>query len=103
MAMTPSTEHSNLQITDDPDEIIKQNTRILEQIAQIDPAQLHCIMVIAVTNMPPDHPNKNKVDTHITGTDQDIAKMLTTLARVAKNGVTQINSTKTPPPNESRH
>ena len=102
----PSTEHANLQATADPDEIIERNAQILEQLAQIaqtNPAQLQCMMVIAVTNLPPEHPSKHKVDTHIVGTDEDIAKMLTSLARVAKTGIVQINSAENPPPNESCH
>lgn len=103
MNPTRSTETSNLGIIEDEAEMAKQAKIILDQIAQIDPAQLQCLMIIAVTNLPPDDPNNHKVDTHIVGSDHDIAKMLTTLAKLARNGITQIESAVPPSPNESRH
>ena len=64
-------------------------SQALNEIKAVLPENLHCLLLCAVTK-------NNEVKVGILGSDMDIAKMLTTVTIVARNGVVQANSPSNP-------
>lgn len=68
---------------------IARATQALDEVKAVLPEELHCLLLCAVTK-------NNEVKVSILGSDMDIAKMLTTVTIVARNGVVQANSPSNP-------
>ena len=83
------TEKAEISKIETEDEFIARAKDILDEVKNIDPANLQCLLLCAVTK-------DNKVKVGILGSDMDIAKMLMTVTTVARNGVVQANSPSNP-------
>ena len=89
------TEKAEISEIETEDEFIARAKDILDEVKNIDPANLQCLLLCAVTK-------DNKVKVGILGSDMDIAKMLMTLTSVARNGVIAAQ-TPSNPSNEATH
>ena len=86
--MTERSEIHAIEAGDDADFIARAN-QALDEVKAVLPEELHCLLLCAVTK-------NNEVKVGILGSDMDIAKMLTTVTIVARNGVVQANSPSNP-------
>ena len=68
---------------------IAHASQVLNEVKAVLPANLHCLLLCAVTK-------DNEVKVGILGSDRDIAEMLMTVTTVARNGVVQANSPSNP-------
>ena len=89
------TEKAEISKIKTEDEFIARAKDILDEVKNIDPANLQCLLLCAVTK-------DDKVKVGILGSDMDIAKMLMTLTSVARNGVIAAQ-TPSNPSNEATH
>lgn len=90
--MTEKTEIANINTED---EFVARAKDALDEVKSIDPANLQCLMVCAVSN-------DGEVKVSILGPDMAIAKMLMTLTSVARNGIIAAQ-TPSNPSNEATH
>ncbi len=86
--MTERSEIHAIEAGDDT-AFIARASQALNEVKDVLPEDLHCLLLCAVTK-------DNKVKVGILGSDMDIAKMLTTVTIVARNGVVQANSPSNP-------
>ena len=75
--MAEKTEISKIETED---EFVARAKEILDEVKSIDPDNLQCLMLCAVSD-------SGEVKVGILGPDMAIAKMLMTLTSVARNGV----------------
>ena len=86
--MIERSEIHAIEAGDDAAFIARAN-QALDEVKAVLPENLHCLLLCAVTK-------NNEVKVSILGSDMDIAKMLTTVTIVARNGVVQANSPSNP-------
>lgn len=86
-------EYSSVQTLDGKEEFIERAREVLQKLQTIDPAKVHCMMGIVVAEATN---NKDEAAVHafVLGSDEDIAKMFSSLVTVTRNGIVQAN---TPP------
>lgn len=75
---------------EDADGFKAKASHILDRLKAIDPANLHCLMVCAVTK------DDGKVMVSALGSDTDLAKMMMTLSEVTSQGVVQSHMPSNP-------
>ena len=82
----------------EPDEIAGKAKSIFSDLQKIDPDSVLCMMGLIVHRdgtvevATPNEQNNVKVHAFIMGSDEDIAKMFTTLVSVAKSGIVAANT-----------
>lgn len=89
------TEKTEIAKINTEDEFVARAKNALDEVKSIDPANLQCLMVCAVSN-------DGEVKVSILGPDMAIAKMLMTLTSVARNGIIAAQ-TPSNPSNEATH
>ena len=89
------TEKAEVSKIETEDEFIARAKDILDVVKSIDPEDLQCLMLCAVTD-------SGEVKVGILGPDMAIAKMLMTLTSVARNDVIAAQ-TPSNPSNEATH
>lgn len=89
------TEKTEIAKINTEDEFVARAKDALDEVKSIDPANLQCLMVCAVSN-------DGEVKVSILGPDMAIAKMLMTLTSVARNGIIAAQ-TPSNPSNEATH
>ena len=89
------TEKAEISKIETEDEFIARAKDILDEVKNIDPANLQCLLLCAVTK-------DNKVEVGILGSGMDTAEMLMTVTTVARNGVIAAQ-TPSNPSNEATH
>ena len=77
--MTERSEIHTIE-ADDHAAFVARASRALDEVKAVLPENLHCLLLCAVTK-------DNEVKVGILGSDMDIAKMLMTVATVARNDV----------------
>lgn len=85
------TERSEIHTIEpeDQEDFLVHASKALAEVKAVTPENLHCLLMCAVTK-------DNEVKVSILGTDTDVAKMLMTVATVARSGVVQANSPSNP-------
>ena len=85
------TERSEIHLIEAGDNtaFVAHASQALNGVKAVPPENLHCLLLCAITK-------DNEVKVGILGSDMDIAKMLMTVATVARNGVVQANSPSNP-------
>ena len=86
--MTERSEIHAIEAGDDA-AFVARASQALNEVKAVLPENLRCLLLCAVTK-------DNEVKVGILGSDMDIAKMLMTVATVARNGVVQANSPSNP-------
>lgn len=94
-------ESSSAQKLDNIEDFVLRAREALQKLQAIDPTKVHCMMGMVVTES---DSSKDRVDLHafVLGSDEDIAKMFSSLVTITRNGIVQAN---TPPThnNEVKH
>ena len=88
-------EFSAAKRVDTDAERAKEVARVLKSLQALDPNNVHCATILIVEKTGEN--GKNKIHSHIIGTDTDIAQMLTMQVNMVRNGLVQMN---TPPPTD---
>ena len=94
-------ESSSVQKLDDEQVFVERAREIFQKLQTIDPTKVHCMMGMVVAKSP-DNEDQAAIHTFMLGSDEDIAKMFSSLVTIARNGILQAN---TPPThnNEVKH
>lgn len=90
-----SHETSSIQKLDSTEDFVLRAREILQKLQAIDPTKVHCMMGMVVVESPG---NKDEAAAHafVLGSDEDIAKMVMTMAAVTHDGIAQANASPTP-------
>lgn len=88
-----SHEYSSVQKLDNAQAFIERAREILQKLQAVDPTKVRCMMGMVVAESPS---NKDEAAVHafVLGSDEDIAKMFSSLVTITRNGIVQTN---TPP------
>ena len=86
-------ESSSVQKLDSAEDFALRAREILQKLQAIDPTKVHCMMGMVVSESP-DNKNENDLQAFVLGSDEDIAKMFSSMVTITHNGVVQAN---TPP------
>lgn len=90
--MVPN-EQSIIMKLDDNDSMSEQAKRIIEHIGKhTDPENVICMMGIIVQKPPAGSEKNVTINAFVLGSDEDIARMLSTLVTVTRNGIVQANT-----------
>jgi hypothetical protein len=81
------TERSEIHLIEAGDDaaFVARARRALDETKTVDPEDLHCMMLCAITK-------DGKVKIDVIGTDMDIAKMLMIVTTVTRNSIEQAES-----------
>lgn len=84
-------ESSIVQNLDNTEDFVLRAREILQTLQAIDPTKVHCMMGMVVTESPG---NKDKAAVHafVLGSDENIAKMFSSLVTITRNGIVQANT-----------
>lgn len=86
-------ESSNVQKLDDEEAFVERAREIFRKLQAINPDKVHCMMGMVVAESA-DNKDEAAVHAFVLGSDEDIAKMFSSLVTIARNGIVQAN---TPP------
>ena len=89
-------ESSSVQKLDNEQAFIERAREIFQKLQAIDPTKVHCMMGMVVAESP-NNKDKDAVHAFVLGSDEDIAKMFSSLVTIARNGIVQVNT----PPNHN--
>lgn len=94
-------ETSSVQKVDNEEAFVERARKIFQKLQAINPDKVHCMMGMVVAESAD---NKDEAAAHafVLGSDEDIAKMFSSLVTITRNGIVQAN---TPPThnNEVKH
>ena len=88
-----SHEYSSVQKLDNEQAFIERARETFQKLQAIDPTKVHCMMGMVVSKSPSNE-DEAAVHAFVLGSDEDIAKMLSSLVMITRNGIVQAN---TPP------
>lgn len=94
-------ESSKVQKLDSTEDLVLRARETLQKLQAIDPTKVYCMMGMVVAESP-DNKDEAAVHAFVLGSDEDIAKMFSSLVTITRNGIVQAN---TPPThnNEVKH
>lgn len=90
--MTTSDEdfrRAEFQKLDNPDDAAVRAQQLLNKVAQLQGASIHCMMGMFVCK-PDSETGKSEIITFALGDDMDVAKMFASMARVVKEGIMSV-------------
>ena len=92
---------SNVQELDNPEDFALRARETLQKLHVIDPTKVHCMMGMVVAESP-DNKDETVIHAFVLGSNEDIAKMFSSMVTITCNGIVQAN---TPPThnNEVKH
>lgn len=81
-------ESSSVQKLDNEEAFVERAREVFQKLQAIDPTKIHCMMGMVVAESPS---NKDEAAVHafVLGSDEDIAKMFSSLVTIARNGIVQ--------------
>jgi len=84
-------EFSSVQKLDSTEDFVLRAREIFQKLQAIDPTKVHCMMGMVVAESPG---NKDEAAVHafVLGSDEDIAKMFSSLVTITRNGIVQANT-----------
>ena len=86
-------ETSSIEKLDNEEAFVERAREIFQKLQAIDPTKVHCMMGIVVSGTP-DGTDEVSAHAFVLGSDEDIAKMFSSLVTITRNGIVQAN---TPP------
>ena len=89
-------ETSSVQKLDNEEAFVECAREIFRKLQAIDPTKIHCMMSMVVAESP-NNKDEDAVHAFVLGSDEDIAKMFSSLVTIARNGIVQVNT----PPNHN--
>jgi len=84
-------ESSSVQKLDNEEAFVERARGVLQQLQTIDPTKVRCMMSMVVTKSP-NNKDEAVVLAFVLGSDEDIAKMLSSLVTIIRNGIVQANT-----------
>lgn len=84
-------EFSSVQKLDNEEAFVERAREIFRKLQAIDPTKVHCMMGMVVAESP-DNKDEAAVHAFVLGSDGDIAKMLSSLVTITRNGIVQANT-----------
>lgn len=89
-------ESSSVQKLDSEEDFALRARETLQKLRAVDPTKVHCMMGMVVSES---DSNKDEVAVHafVLGSDEDVAKMCSSLVTIVRNGIVQANT----PPNHN--
>ena len=89
-------ESSSVQKLDSTEDLVLRARETLQKLQAIDPTKVRCMMGMIVAES---LNNKDEAAVHafVLGSDEDIAKMFSSLVTITRNGIVQANT----PPNHN--
>lgn len=87
-------EFSSVQKLDDEQAFVERARDIFQKLQTVDPTKVLCMMGMVVAKSPD---NEDEADVHafVLGSDEDIAKMFSSLVTITRNGIVQANTPST--------
>ena len=87
-------ESSSVQKLDDEQAFVERAREIFQKLQTVDPTKVLCMMGMVVAKSPD---NEDEADVHafVLGSDEDIAKMFSSLVTITRNGIVQANTPST--------
>lgn len=84
-------ETSSVQKVDSMEDFVLRARGIFRKLQAINPDKVHCMMGMVVAKSPG---NKDEAAVHafVLGSDEDIAKMFSSLVTITRNGIVQANT-----------
>lgn len=86
-------ESSSVQRLNSTEDFALRAREILQKLQASDPTKVHCMMGMVVAESP-DNKDETAVHAFVLGSNEDIAKMFSSLVTITRNGIVQAN---TPP------
>lgn len=87
-------EFSNVQKLDNEEAFVERAREFFQKLQAIDPTKVRCMMGMVVAESP-DNKDEHAIHAFALGSDQDIAKMFSSLGTIARNGIVQANTPST--------
>ncbi len=87
-------ESSKVQKVDSTEDLVLRARETLQKLQAIDPAKVHCMMGMVVAESA-DNKDEAAVHAFVLGSDEDIAKMFSSLVTITRNGIVQANTSPT--------
>lgn len=84
-------ESSSVQKLDNEEAFVERAREIFQKLQAIDPTKVHCMMGMVVAESA-DNKDEAAVHTFVLGSDEDIAKMFSSLVTITRNGIAQANT-----------
>ena len=88
-------ETSSVQKVDNEEAFVERAREIFQKLQAINPDKVHCMMGMVAAESA-DNKDEAAVHAFVLGSDEDIAKMFSSLVTITRNGIVQAN---TPPTN----
>lgn len=84
-------EFSSVQKLDNEEAFVGRAREVFQKLQAIDPTKVHCMMGMVVAES---QGNKDEAAVHafVLGSDEDIAKMFSSLVTITRNGIVQANT-----------
>lgn len=86
-------ESSSAQRLNSTEDFVLRAREAFQKLQAIDPTKVHCMMSMVVFESP-DRKDETAVHAFVLGSNEDIAKMFSSLVAITRNGIVQAN---TPP------
>lgn len=84
-------ETSSVQKVDSEEAFAERAREIFRKLRAINPDKVHCMMGMVVAKSA-DNEDNASVHAFVLGSDEDIAKMFSSLVTIARNGIVQANT-----------
>ena len=84
-------ETSSVQKVDNEEAFVERAREIFQKLQAIDPTKVHCMMGMVVAESP-SNKDEAAVHTFVLGSDEEIAKMFSSLVTITRNGIVQANA-----------
>ena len=84
-------ESSSVQELDSTEDFVLRARETLQKLQTIDPTKVHCMMGMVVAESP-GNKDEHAVHAFVLGSDEDIAKMFSSLVTITRNGIVQANT-----------
>ena len=86
-----SHEFSSIQKVDSEQEFVERARELFQKLRTIDPDTVICTMGMVVSQSP-DSEDGTTVNAFVLGSDEEIAKMFSSLVTITRNGIMQANA-----------
>ena len=82
---------SSVQKVDSTEDFVLRAREIFRKLQAINPGKVHCMMGMVVAESA-DNKDEAAVHAFVLGSDEDIAKMFSSLVTITRNGIVQANT-----------
>lgn len=87
-------EHSSVQKLEDKEAFVERAREVFQKLQALDPTKVHCMMGMVVSDSD-SNKGESLVHAFVLGSDEEIAKMFSSLVTITRNGIVQANTPST--------